>query len=184
MTMDKKTIMAIILGVVAVGVVLYQLTGGGASGKRRVAAVATQPATTSAAVASTSQGSSAESGQESLPASDYTALVAKMTESDITFDGRKFRNPMTPLVEEPEPKRPKVSGPATKVVAPKTEALAMGYSLEGIVWGGSDPLALVNNQVVSVGESLDDGAVITEITRDTVRFIRNGNKYYLVLREE
>ena len=60
----------------------------------------------------------------------------------------------------------------------------MGYTLEGIVWGEIDSFALVNNQVVGVGEKLDDGALVTQITRDTGRFIRDGNKYYLVLREE
>ena len=35
-----------------------------------------------------------------------------------------------------------------------------------------------------IGEKLEDGAVVTDITRDTVRFSRNGQRYYLVLREE
>ncbi len=179
MKMDKKTIIAIVLGIVAVGFVLFQFRGVFSSRVKRVASVAPEPKAASSAM----RTSSAKAGQEPLSANDYTSLVAKMTESDITFKNRGFKNPMTPLIDESQPEsRP--SGPATKVVAPKTEALAMGYTLGGIVWSGIDSLALVNDQVVGVGEKLEDGAIVTQITRDTVRFIRDGNKYYLVLREE
>jgi hypothetical protein len=179
MKMDKKTIIAIVLGIVAVGIVLFQFKGVFSPGVKRVASVAPEPKAASSAM----QTSSAKAGQESLSVNDYTRLVAQMTESDITFKNRGFRNPMTPLIDESQ-RDARPSGPATKVVAPKTEALAMGYTLEGIVWGEIDSFALVNNQVVGVGEKLDDGALVTQITRDTVRFIRDGNRYYLVLREE
>ena len=66
-----------------------------------------------------------------------------------------------------------------------TNAVAKGYSIEGIVWDeAAPPLAIINDQVVGVGESLDDGSRITEITADTVRFTKDGSKYYLVFREE
>ena len=91
---------------------------------------------------------------------------------------------MTPLVEKLNRDQARAAGPATKVVAPLTDARSMGYSIEGIVWNDFNPLALVNNQVVGIGEKLDDGALITTITQDTVRFTRNGMRYYLVLREE
>ena len=116
-----------------------------------------------------------------LPDDGYTMYIAGLSESDIDFSTRDFKNPMSALIHENDSSP---SGPATKVAVSPTDAMAAGYSLEGIVWNNNNPLALVNNQVVGSGEKLEDGAVVTEITRDTVRFNKNGNRYYLVLREE
>ena len=76
---------------------------------------------------------------------------------------------MRPLVSDPKPDGAKPSGPATNVTVGPTDALSKGYTIEGIVWNEVQPLALVNEQVVSVGERLTDGALITEITPDTLR---------------
>jgi len=181
MKIDKKIILAIILGVLAVGVVLYQIRGMFSSGKSRTASVIPKPP--SAAV-SAAQISSVGTGRQSPSTGEYAAFIAKIKESDITFKSRKFKNPMAPLVEKLNRDQARAAGPATKVVAPLTDARSMGYTIEGIVWNDFNPLALVNNQVVGVREELDDGALITEITQDTVRFTRNGMRYYLVLREE
>ncbi len=180
MKMDKKTIIAIVLGVMALAVVLYQFRGIFSSGKGRVASVAPpKPAPAAAPVAAT-----AASEAEPMPEKGYAAVISNVKETDLAFGSRRFKNPMTALVQKVERTRPRVTGPATRVTAARTEALAMGYSIEGIVWNGVSPLALVNNQVVGIGEKLEDGELITEITRDTVRFTRDGQKFYLVLREE
>jgi hypothetical protein len=91
---------------------------------------------------------------------------------------------MNPLVSAPTPAKRRPSGPATKVSVGPTDALKKGYTIEGIVWNEVEPLALLNGQVVSVGENLNDGSLITEITADTVRFTTNGIEYYLVFRGE
>ena len=181
MKIDKKIILAIVLGVLAVGVVLYQLRGTFSSGKSGTAGVIPKPPS---AVASAAQTPSVGTGRQSPSTGEYAAFIAKIKESDITFKSRKLKNPMTPLVEKLNRDQSRAAGPATKVVAPLTDARSMGYSIEGIVWNDFNPLALVNNQVVGIGEKLDDGALITTITQDTVRFTRNGMRYYLVLREE
>lgn len=185
---EKKTIAAIVFGIVAVAVILYQMRGVILPAKRRVPPPTPRPATTTFAGASAFQTSAAGAGgEESVPTGDYAGYIAKLKVSDIVYESDEFKNPMTPLIEDEEEEerdRPKISGPATKIVVPDTEALAKGYTIEGIVWNEKDPLALVNDQVVAIGEELEDGAVVTEITRDTVRFSRNGNKYFLVLREE
>ncbi len=182
MKIDKKIILAIILGVLAVGVVLYQLRGTFSSGKSRTVSVIPKPPPSAAA--SAAQTPSVGTGRQSPSTGEYAAFIAKIKESDITFKSRKLKNPMAPLVEKLKRDQSRAAGPATKVVAPLTDARSMGYSIEGIVWNDFNPLALVNNQVVGIGEKLDDGALITTITQDTVRFTRNGMRYYLVLREE
>ena len=187
MKTDKKTIIAIVLGVVAVGLILYQFKGAFSSAKTRIRIASSVPAVTLQSDSAASQPRSSTPSSESGPTrlDGYTALIAKLEESDIAFENRNFKNPMRPLVSDAGARRrKKASGPATKVSVGPTDALSMGYTIEGIVWNQVDPLALVNDQVVGVNEKLKNGALITEITPDTVRFTKNGKRYYLVLREE
>lgn len=186
MKMDKKTIVLIVLAVVAVFVVVKQL--GIFSSSKPTPAPAVVAAGPAAAKADGQASGAAllANKLQSIPADGYAALVATLKESDIAFDESGFKNPMTPARGEssrPKSWSPKsVEGP--KITQPAAEVLAKNDSIEGIVWNDKDPLALVNNQVVGIGEKLEDGAVVTDITRDTVRFSRNGQRYYLVLREE
>ncbi len=184
MKMDKKTIMLIILGVVAVVVVVRAILP---SGKSAPAPVAAKSASAQNAPVASGRGSGAAMLAEkirSLPANGYEAHIATLKVADVAFHESGFKNPMTPAKSEslrPQSWTPPVV--VKPVVVPDVEILAKDDSIEGIVWNDKDPLALVNNQVVGIGEELEDGAVVTEITRDTVRFKRNGKRYYLVLRE-
>ncbi len=187
MKMDKKTIILIVLMVVALVVVVKAILPSGKPTPAPVAANAASAQKTSAAPTQGFGAAMLAKRIKSLPASGYEAHIATVKESDIAFHESGFKNPMTPA--EAESREPQNWAPTpvveTPVVAePGVEILATDDSIEGIVWNEKDPLALVNNQVVSVGEELEDGAVVTEITRDTVRFSRNGKRYYLVLRGE
>lgn len=193
MKMDKKTIIAIVLIVFALGVVVYQTrsmfvpTGPktppvtATSAQKKPFAPATAAPTQLAA-----GGPSAGNSVQSLMASGYATYIAKLAETDIEFSGKRFKNPMTPIVGGDENAEPQVWVPVvnTSTSIPGIEELSTDDTLEGIVWNDKDPLALVNDQIVGVGEELEDGAVVTAITQDTVKFSRNGNRYYLVLREE
>ena len=184
MKVDKKTILAIALGIAAVIVVLYQVMGAFPSATSAVTSAVAAP--TPSPIVSTPQTSpaSVQAGPATSPASEYGDLIATIKEQDLVFDSKWFRNPMTPLVSKSKSDRPKAYGPATNVALGPTNALSMGYTIEGIVWNEAEPMALINDQVVSVGERLENGAVITEITPDTVKFTRNGTNYFLVFREE
>jgi type II secretory pathway component PulC len=184
--MDKKTIILIVLGVVALFVVVYQFRGMFSSGKPTPSPIATKRATSSAPKLGLGAAVLAKK-INSLPAGAYEAHIATVKESDIAFQKSGFKNPMTPAEgesEKPQSWVPTPVGRTPVVVDPEVEILAKDDSIEGIVWNEKDPLALINNQVVGIGEELEDGAVVTEITRDMVRFSRNGKRYYLVLREE
>jgi hypothetical protein len=191
MKLDKKTIMAIVLIVAALGVVLYQMRGVFMPSRPATTTVAAKsnPATTPAA-GSASRPAAAGSGIESVQSlmeNNYGIYIAELEETDINFAGRRFKNPMTPIAKEGEDTQPQVWVPVSNDKPkglPGIEELSTDDTLEGIVWNIKDPLALLNDQVVGVGEELDDGAVVTAITQDTVKFSRNGNRYYLVLREE
>ena len=185
MNIDKKTIVAIVLCIVAVLVVVWRVKSGltpsrpaakpGAA-KSKPAAPATGKSEARASRAA------AKSKEISLKAKGYSNLIAALKESDIDYEAKSFRNPMTPLVKEYD-KRSGGKAPwkPQKGIAATTLA---GYTIEGIVWDDVAPLALVNSQVVGVGDRLDDGTKIIEITKKKVRFTRNGREYFLEFREE
>ena len=187
MKMDKKTTILIALCVLAVVVVAYQFRGMFSSGKPAPVAAKPAPAQKAPVASSKASGSALLAEKiRSLPANDYEAHIAKLKMADVAFHESGFKNPMSPAEGESLGTQSWIPVPVVvaPVVLPDVETLALNDSIEGIVWNDKDPLALVNNQVVGIGEELEDGAVVTEITRDTVRFKRNGKRYYLVLREE
>jgi hypothetical protein len=176
MKVDKKTIIAIVLVVVAVIVVIYQF-GGIKSKAPRTTAKTTAGQT---AVASKAGAAGSQEQAASAAAKDYIELIAGVKESDLDYSGPGFVDPMTPLIGMKGTEKKGPSGPATNVPL----AAGMGYKIEGIVWDELSPLALINGQVVGVGEQLEDGTLITEITPNTVRFTIGGRQYFLVFREE
>ncbi len=183
MKMDKKTIIAIVLGIVAVGVVLYQAMGAFPSTSNIVSSAIATP-TPSPIVSQTQNAAASDHPESPLQLSEYDILIATLKEVDLPYESKQFRNPMRPLVSEGKGKKRKTSGPASKVDLKMTSALSLGYTIEGIVWNDTEPLALVNDQVVGVGDTLDDGALVASIMPDTVKFTKNGKEYFLVFKED
>lgn len=175
---DKKTIVAIVLVLAAVGVVAYQLLGTGSSATRAVSSALAAPTASAVKPAEVPAVATVAEQRKDVPAKGaYEEMLAGVREQDLAFRSVTFKNPMTPLIAEP------------KLAIAKSEDAAAadvtrGYSIKGIIWNEERPLALVNDQVVGVGERLDDGALITEINPTSVKFTKRGNRYVLVLREE
>ncbi|MDD4900268.1 MAG: hypothetical protein PHT31_06170 [Candidatus Omnitrophica bacterium] len=48
--------------------------------------------------------------------------------------------------------------------------------IQGVVWGGSFPQAIINNKVVKVGETIDKAKVI-DINKDGITVLFSGRKY-------
>jgi hypothetical protein len=174
---DKKTIIAVILAVVAVSVIAYQFLGTGSANVRAAssAIAAPTPAPVQTAVSQTVASRPKDVRQAQT---DYDRLIASVSELDLAYRSETFRNPMAPLVPDPATQ----AMAEAETVSP--DAISRGYSIKGIIWNDAQPLALINDQVVGIGERLDDGALITEINPSSVKFTKRGNRYVLVLREE
>ena len=184
MKADRKTIIAVVLVLLAVGVVVYQLTGGMASGKSTANAAAV-PAPSVAKKTPQPAVSAPQVPKSSLTQDDYDNLIAAVSEKDLAYRSPSFRNPMSPLI--PDPKTAQVMADLhfdDKGGTAPIDAVAMGYSIQGIIWNKAAPLALINNQVVGVGEALEDGSLVTEIKPDMAKFTKKGKNYFLVFREE
>ncbi len=181
MKMDRKTIFAIVLVVVAIAVIAFQFMRPAGQKPARVVSNSENPAPAPAGAAA--QGGATQVARAVERVSVYDSLIASVKEDDLAFADENLRNPMTPLIKDAKEARGS-SEMEEEMVGGEINALSVGYTIEGIVWNPGKPLALVNNQVVTVGEKLDDGSLITEITHDTVRFTKDGKKYFLVFRED
>ncbi|RJP17967.1 MAG: hypothetical protein C4520_15280 [Candidatus Abyssobacteria bacterium SURF_5] len=172
----KKTILAVVLVAAAVGVVAYQILGTASPVKHatKTAIAAPTPAPLQPAAAAQMRGPQGQPAEPQL--SPYESLLEKVAERDLAYRKPGFRNPMSPLVAE--------TCATNKAAEEAAKLSSAGYHVKGIIWNEDAPLALINDQVVGIGERLDDGALITEIHSNSVKFTKRGNKYVLVLREE
>ncbi len=99
-------------------------------------------------------------------------------EKVFTYSGKNLRNPMTPLVAKPE----KVAVlPVDRDISRESTA-AVAHRLMGIMWSPTNPLAIIDGNVMTVGEKLRDGSVVAEIGRDSVALKRDGKTFRLVLK--
>ena len=68
----------------------------------------------------------------------------------------------------------------TKTEAAAPEVKTTDLKLQGIFWGNSNPQAIINRKIVSVGDQVEDAEVET-ITKESVTLSRNGEKLELKL---
>lgn len=174
---DKKTILAVVLIIVAIGVVAYQILGVSSSATRAASTAIAAPTSSPSTPVPPMQRVATQDQQAVAQPTAYEKLISNISERDLAFRSVAFHNPMTPLVAGSQ-------GGSAATAESESADVVSGYSVKGIIWNENHPLALINDQVVGVGERLDDGALITNISSDSVKFTKRGNRYVLVLREE
>jgi len=99
-------------------------------------------------------------------------------EKAFIYSSKNIRNPMAPLLARPE----KVAGVPRKKAAPRDSSSVIAHRLMGIMWSSTKPLAIIDGNVMAVGEKLRDGSVVAEIGRDSVALKRGGKTFRLVLK--
>ena len=174
--MNRQAIVAIALGVVALLVVGKQLApmlfGGGGAPPPPPAPSRPMPT-----LPMLSDETEEELG------TPYTRLIAIVSETGLDFQQPGLRNPFRPLagpgslVAEQElldTVREMAGGLVENPTALSADELNLGYRIQGIVWNEGEPMALVNGQVLAVGEEIEEGGIITAITDDSVVFLYEG----------
>jgi len=128
--------------------------------------VSTTPAATQAVSTKTAPG----------PRPDIQGMLKE--EKAFTYSRKNIRNPMAPLLAKPE----KVAGVPQKKAAPRDSSSLIAHRLMGIMWSPTKPLAIIDGNVMAVGEKLRDGSIVEEIGRDSVALKRGGKTFRLVLK--
>ncbi len=182
MTPQQQKIALFVLLLLALGVALWWgFFRGGATGGQDGAPA---PATGEAAVATGTALASAQS--QLLQNIEIDALLEDIQE--VTFDYEEFakdaRNPMTPLVGERQYQMRSASseGPASgEALPPELQYAVERTNLTGIIWDKDAPLAVVDNEVVGLGDELPnmEGIVVDTINVDHI-VVRIGDALYPV----
>jgi hypothetical protein len=97
-------------------------------------------------------------------------------EKPFKYSSKNIRNPMAPLLAKPE--KVAVMPQATR----RDSSSTIAHRLMGIMWSPAKPLAIIDGNVMAVGEKLRDGSVVAEIGRDSVALKRDGKMFRLVLK--
>lgn len=99
-------------------------------------------------------------------------LLGNRARAAVSYTSRGLRDPFKspfemqgiPVVAEAEP------------TAPTVEYGLSHLNVQGMVWGSKMPQAIINNQIVRIGEIID-GAEILEIRREGVYVLYEGKQY-------
>ena len=94
-------------------------------------------------------------------------------EEAFIYDSKKLRNPMTPFL----------TGSTTGIEerAPRDAGAALDHKIDGIMWSSTNPLAIIDGNVMGVGDTLKDGSSVTEIGRNHVTLKRGAKRVRLIL---
>ena len=107
---------------------------------------------------------------EKIQKEDESPRLERIVRPTIEYKAGNMRDPFKEAetgVEAPS-KRPETTG----VVAGPPPTL----SVQGLIWGGNIPQAIVNNKVVKVGDTIDGAKVVT-IEKDGVGIFYNGSEF-------
>ncbi len=90
-------------------------------------------------------------------------------------------NPGTMLVTSQAPDRDPFNWPTTqrvrlRQIAEAEQDIFVDFTLQGIVWSQTNPQAVINSQLVTIGDMVD-GALITNITRTRVSLSKNARAH-------
>lgn len=83
-----------------------------------------------------------------------------------------IRDPFLPLYPERETEKKAASGKTAPVMRPAANIgkKTLDFTVQGLVWGQTTPQAIINNKVVSIGDTIDDAKVI-DISKEGVRLL-------------
>ncbi|MBX7257481.1 MAG: hypothetical protein K1Y02_14045 [Candidatus Hydrogenedentes bacterium] len=157
-----------------------------AGGPATPATPAGQPAA-AAKPAGAPNGAAANRSQFQKAEVDIDALIASIQEVTFDYDQERTRiNPMTPLVGPMAPMRLAVSQPGAEGQETSQEdvqQILRNLRLTGILWDKRDPMAVINDDIVTRGfEFPDTGVKVHDIEKD--RVILNLNNVLVPLEME
>ena len=102
---------------------------------------------------------------------DGHSAAQKILRPIVKYDAGKFKDPFQkPIIERkgmPEPE---------EAILAKAAAPHPSLSIEGVIWGGSIPQAIINHTVVRIGDEIG-GVRVVSINREGVTFSSSGEEF-------
>lgn len=109
---------------------------------------------------------------EKLSEVEKAAPQEKIERPLLEYRAGNFRDPFQPPVLEDKVSEGKVEGRQMPETPPPS------LTIQGVIWGGRFPQAIINNKVVKVGDAIE-GARIISIDKDGVTLFFKDRQYNL-----
>lgn len=107
-----------------------------------------------------------------LEEKEKSEIQEKIVRPQIEYKSKGLRDPFQTPFE-------KQFTLGSGAVAPDPWAVSLSFlKLQGVVWGGKFPQAIINDRVVKIGDTIE-GALIVDINRDGVVLFLDGKQYKL-----
>jgi hypothetical protein len=96
-----------------------------------------------------------------------TIETANISPSDSSTDIKEIRDPFTPQI--PQEAKPALPIATTSIpnIVPEQATPVPQFIVSGMIWNSKKPAAIVNDQVVAIGDQISNWAV-TQITKDGI----------------
>lgn len=100
----------------------------------------------------------------------------------VTYTAENLRDPFHSLFPEPPTvdQRPNGGSDAGSWIAPPVEITPPPLALQGLVWGGPAPKAIIGNEVYGVGDAVQ-GAMIKAIQREGITIELQGHAFHAAI---
>ena len=109
---------------------------------------------------------------EKLEKQEKQAPAQRIIRPNLEYKAEGFRDPF----KEPIVQKPTAAGIAAGPESAETPPPLL--NVQGLIWGGALPQAIINDKVVKIGDSIE-GARITNIAKDGVTVLFEGRQYNL-----
>jgi type II secretory pathway component PulC len=106
----------------------------------------------------------------------YAQQTASFSPSSAVYTSASLRDPFEDYLS-PKTKTKKGLKPVTAEEEEKPKPLP-AFTIQGIIWEGVIPMAIINDKVVKVGDVIE-GANIISIDKEGVNFLYYGREYKL-----
>jgi len=93
---------------------------------------------------------------------------------NVEYKSEELKDPFEPPEEEKKPE----AEPEKQIMPEVKPAPTPVLKIEGLVWGGRLPQAIINQKVVKIGDIIE-GAQIVDINREGVTLTFNNSQYNL-----
>jgi len=98
------------------------------------------------------------------------------TRPKITYNAASLRDPFKPDIPQKKESKTKKESTVTKPALPPE--ILVERDVQGLIWGGSFPQAIIDNKVYKVGDNIG-GARVASITKDGVTLSYAGQELKL-----
>jgi len=96
----------------------------------------------------------------------------------VNYTGAQYRDPLELPIELRTPIKPVAETAVEKEGEKEEEIVPPDFTVQGMVWGGVKPQALINEGLCEKGDIIK-GAEITDITKEGVTYIYKNKKFII-----